>query len=214
MARTWAMHGHRNDHQPGTYLHVETHRDIVAMYGDDEIVALTVTEDPDGTYLGWLPTGDTDLVMVQWHTIFSMQFAYGPQAEVERGNGEVVRVSITETDPADAATLPGHWAMYAHRSDQTGHYRHITEKQSRTARYSTTVPIHPVTVTLDPDGTYLGWLPTGTNTPNRILPDHLFETQFPYGHESAEAAGRGRAIRLTVTPGHPSPKDTEAAGNR
>jgi hypothetical protein len=62
----------------------------------------------------------------------------------------------------------------------------------------------PVEVILDPDGNYLGWLeetpgnPRNNGVPEMILYKKLFNMQFPYGYQAAEAAGRGRAIPLTV----------------
>jgi hypothetical protein len=62
----------------------------------------------------------------------------------------------------------------------------------------------PVLVTEDPEGDYLGWLETPEDEPwdeepSMITRREIFSIQFPYGPEPEEAAGRGHAIRLTIT---------------
>jgi hypothetical protein len=69
-------------------------------------VPVELTEDPDGTYWGWIRAASDGILprkytgvpeMIQPHEgMFSMQFPYGPQAEAERGRGEVVRMSCRE----------------------------------------------------------------------------------------------------------------------
>lgn len=62
----------------------------------------------------------------------------------------------------------------------------------------------PVEVIEDPSGDYLGWLderegnPRNTGVPEMIMHKKLFNIQFAYGYQAEEAAGRGRAIPLTV----------------
>lgn len=66
-------------------------------------------------------------------------------------------------------------------------------------------PAVPVVVTEDPEGDYLGWIektegsPRNTGEPEMIQRKEIFSIQFPYGPDSEEAAGRGHAIRLTIT---------------
>lgn len=206
-ARTWLQHGHPNTRQPGQWLNIQPHPRAAAMYGPGA-VPLAVTEDPDGNYLGWIENGDTELVMVQWHTIFDMQFPYGAKAAADAGQGEIVRLTVTEADPDTAYTLPEHWNMHAHHTNPGG-YRHVQTKASRTALYSTTSPVVPVTVTVDPNGRYTGWILTGTTTPIHIARTRLFDMAFTYGHAADQEAGKGRAITLTITPGHNTAPDKD-----
>ncbi|MFG3710947.1 hypothetical protein [Micromonospora sp. NPDC047730] len=73
----------------------------VRAYGR-EPVPVELTEDPEGTYWGWIdapghPQADGMPEMVQPHYgMFTMQFPYGPEAEQERGKGEIVRMSVRE----------------------------------------------------------------------------------------------------------------------
>lgn len=197
MTRTWVQHGHPNTREPGEWLNIQPHPRAAAMYGPGA-VPLLATEDPAGNYLGWVETGDTELVMVQWHTIFNMQFPYGSEAAAENGQGEIVRVSLTEGDPDTVFALPGHWDMHAHHSD-TGGYQHVHSKASRTALYSRTQPVIPVTVAPDENGDYTGWIDTGTTTPIHIARTRLFNMAFTYGHQAETDAGKGYAITLNIT---------------
>lgn len=74
----------------------------VRWYGR-EPVAVELTEDPEGTYWGWMGfarmhyTADKEPIMVQPHRgMFDMQFPYGPEKEVEKGQGEIVRCTVRE----------------------------------------------------------------------------------------------------------------------
>ena len=201
ITRAWRMHGHANSHAPGEFLNIENHPRTAAMYGPD-VVPLLVTEDPAGNYLGWLDNDNPDLAMVQWHTLFNMQFAYGAQAEVDAGRGTIIRLSVTELDPNAEIVLPSSWDMYAHQSP-TGHYSHVNTRASRTALYSTKDDVLPVTVTPDPNGQYTGWIDTGTTTPTHIARTHLFDMAFIYGHQVEQERGKGYAITLNITPREP-----------
>jgi hypothetical protein len=69
----------------------------VKFYVDPEnanVIPVRLTEDPEGYLLGWQPTGDGRLIMIEHEKIFAISFAYGPKAEVEAGNGQVVRVRV------------------------------------------------------------------------------------------------------------------------
>lgn len=77
---------------------------LVALCGHDPI-AVTLTEDPAGAYLGWLDAPDRpgggspdEVALVQIADLFDMQFPYGVKAEVERGKGTVVRLRVEPTD--------------------------------------------------------------------------------------------------------------------
>jgi hypothetical protein len=103
--RTWTVYGLPNTRVPGEWLALYTHPRATAMHGDHP-VALTATEDPDGNYLGWIFTGKTDLTLIQWHQLFDMQFPYGAKAAIERGDGEVIHLSlapVADTDTSDVA---------------------------------------------------------------------------------------------------------------
>lgn len=105
-ARTWRMFAGRNPHEQTRddfpFLNFGDHR-YVEMYGRDP-VAVEITEDPDGQYLGWLGfaflhyKADEQPVMIQPERLFEMQFAYGSQAEVKRDRGEIVRLTVKETE--------------------------------------------------------------------------------------------------------------------
>lgn len=56
--------------------------------------AVTLVEDPDGDYRGWIGTGETDPEVVLYGKIFDIQFPYGAQAEVDAGRGRVVRLRV------------------------------------------------------------------------------------------------------------------------
>jgi len=90
--RTWPMFAGNRTEQ-GIWLNVEGHPKTVEAYGA-EPVAVTAVEDPEGEYRGWIDTGSTALVLVQPQWLFSMQFPYGPEAEVDAGKGEIVRLRI------------------------------------------------------------------------------------------------------------------------
>jgi hypothetical protein len=102
VTRSWRMFAGRPDHS------VEGREFLnfgdcwyVRLYGH-EPVAVELTEDPEGIYYGWIEAEGSERdsrfkgvpEMIQPHEgMFSMQFAYGPQAEVDRGRGEIVRMS-------------------------------------------------------------------------------------------------------------------------
>lgn len=51
------------------------------------------------THWGWLASGEAEPSMMwPWWGAFSMCFPYGPKAEVEAGNGEIVRLHISVAD--------------------------------------------------------------------------------------------------------------------
>ena len=90
----WQMFGwydEERDHWSaiGSYFSVRAH-------GCDAPKSVVVTEDPDGTHLGWIDTGETEPVMILRKEIFEIQFPYGSNAEVEAGRGRVVCLSVRE----------------------------------------------------------------------------------------------------------------------
>lgn len=69
--------------------------------GGTDVVPVVCTEDPEGTWYGWVrPGGEAwaeGLIMVQPHrAAFEIQFPYGSIDNVRKGLGEVVRISVTE----------------------------------------------------------------------------------------------------------------------
>jgi hypothetical protein len=91
----WEMYAHKSER--GSYLNcgekwwVEIH-DLSLP-----IVKVRITENPEGKYYGWIDTGETTPEMIQPHEwMFSMQFAYGPEIEVEKGKGRIVRLDVVE----------------------------------------------------------------------------------------------------------------------
>lgn len=92
------------------------------------------------------------------------------------------------------------------RGDNLWWYPHLN------ARYPEAygVPPEPVTVTEDPYGDYWGWIATDSDHPDFIYPNEgLFSMCFTYGYHAEEKAGKGRAVQLTVTPGHETVGPTE-----
>jgi hypothetical protein len=68
----------------------------VEMHGLEEpIVEVEITENPNGQYYGWLETGKTipELIMPNVHC-FNVCFAYGPQADVDAGQGIIMRFDV------------------------------------------------------------------------------------------------------------------------
>lgn len=100
--RTWSMFGHASH---GTWVTVGDER-FLRLHGYEEApVPVTVTEDPDGDYMGWIEFDDAgkpveDPHFIQHHRIFDVQFPYGHKAEVERGRGEALRLAIEPLDGA------------------------------------------------------------------------------------------------------------------
>lgn len=100
--RQWAMYAQRQEHvvDGREFMEFGAEQWVRMCYGGD-VRPVILTEDPDGMYWGWIDADDPDQepTMVQPHEgMFSMQFPYGPQAEVNRGQGEIVRLRV---DPAE-----------------------------------------------------------------------------------------------------------------
>lgn len=102
LPRTWEMYAHRmkrNDPVKGE----ETFH---MNFGDERwvkfhglpypIVRVTLTEDSEGEYLGWLPAEKDVPRMLQPAKLFNMQFPYGSKVEEESGRGEVLRLRAEE----------------------------------------------------------------------------------------------------------------------
>lgn len=89
MVRSWSLFGRSRD---GRWLTVGPEF-YVKLHGSDP-VPVEVVEDPDGEYLGYIPTGEVVPTLILHSRIFEIQFPYGSHAEVKRGKGEVVSLSI------------------------------------------------------------------------------------------------------------------------
>ncbi len=62
-----------------------------------DILKLDIQETPDGPYWGWQNTGETKFCMIfSRELLLETCFPYGTKAEIERGKGRVVRLSVTE----------------------------------------------------------------------------------------------------------------------
>jgi len=59
--------------------------------------------------------------------------------------------------------------------------------------------IKTLVVTVDESGPYLGWVRTDRTMIELILPVHIFDIQFPYGHKASEEKGLGKAYRVSIT---------------
>ena len=103
----WRMHAHRVErHGRVDYEHLAPDPRYATSHGlPYPVVQVTVTEDADGPYYGWIDTSGTPRaerrdampVMIQPHrTLFRMQFPYGVDAEVDAGKGRVVRLRVEE----------------------------------------------------------------------------------------------------------------------
>ena len=77
------MHAGRDEYHEGGFIYFGDPRTI-KMY-DVEPVEVELTENPEGSYYGWLETGEDIPVMIQPHIhMYNIQFAYGPEAEIRR----------------------------------------------------------------------------------------------------------------------------------
>jgi hypothetical protein len=96
-ARSWPMFANQYENLASPYwMHFEPSEFVANLYDPKQpVLAVTITEDPDGEYRGWLYTGTDQITLVQHEKWFSMQFTYGVAAEVDRGRGVIVPVSIT-----------------------------------------------------------------------------------------------------------------------
>lgn len=95
----WTMFA--NDEREGRYdgfSHVFRSKIQVGMCGDAPIVPVTVTEDPEGPYWGWIATGETAPSMIFRHKVqFEICFPYGVQVEVAAGKGRIVKLKVEKT---------------------------------------------------------------------------------------------------------------------
>lgn len=98
---------------------------------------------------------------------------------------------------------PPAWEMYAYQRERNGNNGPETfymcfGTQRWVEFHGLEYPLVAVTLTEDPEGQYLGWIPKDKDEPTMIQPKKLFNMQFPYGVQAEITAGRGKAIRLRV----------------
>lgn len=102
MSRTWEAYGNPStkslteDGNP-TILHIYPRESLLRMCGikRENYNKLILREDENGLYLGWLKTDSNgEIGLVQYHKSFAIQFPYGVQAAVDKGQGEAVRLSV------------------------------------------------------------------------------------------------------------------------
>lgn len=68
---------------------------FVREHGCKQPIPVTLTEDAEGDYMGWIGSDEQEPCMILHHKIFDIQFPYGHKAEVDRGRGEAVRLRIS-----------------------------------------------------------------------------------------------------------------------
>lgn len=92
------------------------------------------------------------------------------------------------------------WQMHAGVDDYHDCYVNVAPDVRYTRAFGHTHPVE-VTVTLDPDGRYLGWIDANGDEPTIIQPHPvLYGIQFPYGPDVEEQAGKGRTVHLRIEP--------------
>jgi hypothetical protein len=95
----WDLWAHDYGH---CFVHIGSRRYVELHHiPDSPIVPIRLTECRDGAYYAWLRTGETAPSMI-WPSSaqFSMCFAYGPEVEVARGKGIVLRLSAALRESA------------------------------------------------------------------------------------------------------------------
>ena len=102
---TWYMfaHAYEGKHQYAgreMFMHIGHFNYVKAHMLDEPIVPVVVNEKEDGDYWGWIDVDKTEPTMI-WptETQFRMCFTYGPDAEVARGKGRIVRLSLKRGSP-------------------------------------------------------------------------------------------------------------------
>lgn len=99
--RMWAGE-HRTERgmtEPVEWRHFALDPSYARAYGEENIVEVDVVEDPDGLYMGWVTTGEATVGLLQRRAaLFGMQFAYGPEVEVEAGRGVIIRAHVSPVE--------------------------------------------------------------------------------------------------------------------
>lgn len=81
--------------RPNGAFYEPGHRRYAQEFSREPVVPVIVTEREDGQYWGWLASDRDTPTMIHGHAAaFRMCFPYGPQAEVDRGHGRILRLVI------------------------------------------------------------------------------------------------------------------------
>ncbi len=98
--RTWIMYCYKYITR-NYYAHFGS-LNYVKLHGLSEpIVRVSLIEDENGEYYGWIPTGkDTPTMIWKSEVVFSICFPYGYKTEEQRGKGKAIRLLVSE-NPAD-----------------------------------------------------------------------------------------------------------------
>jgi hypothetical protein len=88
------------------YAHLFPSEMQVRMCGDDPILKVLVTEDPNGTYFGWeYSDKDYGFTMIYPNMqLVDICFPYGVKAAVKAGQGRIVKLTITEIPQGKSKT--------------------------------------------------------------------------------------------------------------
>lgn len=95
--RTWQAFATKNENnEKSIYLNINRWEQAVLFSGfsKEDIKTISLIEDLDGEYRGWLETGEEEVSMVHHKQVFPVQFTYGVDLEVEKGHGIVVPLRI------------------------------------------------------------------------------------------------------------------------
>lgn len=90
--RQWDAFAEETGDPKSPFLTICDWEQVLDMSGvpESKRVSIKLIEDQGGDLLGWIYAGTENVVMVQHKRVFSIQFAYGVDAEIERGNGQAV----------------------------------------------------------------------------------------------------------------------------
>jgi hypothetical protein len=88
------------------------------------------------------------------------------------------------------------WKMFAH--EKNGTILNASVREFTAQMYAGSSPLIKVNVIESDEGTHLGWIKTGTDTPIFIYHEKVFPICFTYGVEAAVKAGDGVVIRLKI----------------
>lgn len=103
MTRVWRMYAAWRRGPGGIAVLTNFGDERYVRFHGQEPVPVELTEDPEGELWAWIDAKaeSGEPVMIQpRESLFRIQFPYGPDAEVERGKGEIVRLSCREVTDA------------------------------------------------------------------------------------------------------------------